>query len=147
MARMSDEKYEYIQDVKEKRFTARSSHNKRTHIGKGGSVRFPSDSMTKKQREAMNGECKTYRLNDPMSWDDFKDMPDDLKVMYIKQLRSKFNVPDEELALAMDVGYSEFADCLREIELSPKVLNENRDWYGTDDHGRFRTWWIVSKEV
>ena len=35
----------------------------------------------------MSGECKSYRLNSPMSWDEFKAMPDDIKITYIKLLR------------------------------------------------------------
>ena len=45
----------------------------------------------------MNGECKSYRLNSPMTWEEFKSMPDDIKVTYIKMLRAKFDVPDVEL--------------------------------------------------
>lgn len=41
----------------------------------------------------MNGECKSYRLNDPMAWKEFKAMPDDIKCTYINLLRNKFNVP------------------------------------------------------
>lgn len=45
---MKDETYSYISDVKEKGITARSARNRRTHTGKGGKVRFPSDSLSKK---------------------------------------------------------------------------------------------------
>ena len=48
----------------------------------------------------MNGECKSYRLNDPMAWKEFKSMPDDLKITYINLLRKKFNVPGTSIAMA-----------------------------------------------
>jgi hypothetical protein len=143
---MSDEKFEFLSDCKEKKITAQSARNRRGMTGKGGKVRMPSDSLTKKQLNSLHGECKTYRLGSPMSWSEFSEMPDDLKKMYIKKLRTQYGVPDEELALAMDVGYSEFADCLRAIKLSPKVLGENRDWYATDDAGRFRAWWVLEEK-
>lgn len=41
----------------------------------------------------MSGECKSYRLNSPMKWKEFKAMPDDIKITYIKLLQQKFNVP------------------------------------------------------
>lgn len=41
----------------------------------------------------MSGECKSYRLNEPMAWKEFKAMPDDIKVTYIKLLQQKFGVP------------------------------------------------------
>lgn len=95
---MTDEKYIYTQDVRDKKITARSARSKRTHNGKGGAVKFPSDYMTKKELNAMNGEVKSYRLNEPMKWHEFKTMPDDIKVSYIKLLRAKYDVPDSYLA-------------------------------------------------
>lgn len=52
----------------------------------------------------MNGECKSFRMNDPMSWDEFKSMPDDLKVTYIKLLRQKFRVPDCKIGEMLGVN-------------------------------------------
>lgn len=46
----------------------------------------------------MNGEITTYRINSPMTWQEFKAMPDDLKRLYINWLREKFNAPDSEIA-------------------------------------------------
>lgn len=101
---MTDEKYTFVSDVMEKKRTARGSHNKRTHCGKGGRVRLPSDNLTRKELNAMNGEVKSYRLNDPMTWAEFKTMPDDLKITYIKLLREKFGVSDSKIAEMMGIG-------------------------------------------
>ncbi len=95
---MKDEEYLYISDVIDKKITARSARHTRTHCGKGGRVRFPSDNLSKKELNAMNGETKSYRMNDPVSWKEFKLWPDDIKVMYIKLLRKKFNVPGKNIA-------------------------------------------------
>lgn len=143
MAWMSDEKYEFIEDVKEKRFTARSARNKKGHTGKGGAMRTPADFMSKKELKELNGECKTYKLGAPMSWDMFSELPDDLKAMYIKSLRRKFNVPDDEIAIGMGVDIFEFIECLKSIKLKPFAAS---DWYDTDDHERFLTWWMISEE-
>jgi hypothetical protein len=94
---MEDELFLYIQDQKEKKSTARSARYRRTHTGKGGRCKLPSDRLTKKEWEQMNGEVKTYKMNSPMKWDEFKEMPDDLKVMYIKAIRAKWNPPDTYL--------------------------------------------------
>lgn len=98
MPRLSDEQYFLMEDTKEKSITARSARYTRTHNGKGGAVKFPSDNLTKKELAAMSGECKSYRLNSPMKWDEFKSMPDDLRVIYIKALREKYNVSDKDIA-------------------------------------------------
>ena len=115
MAWMSDEKYTYIQDCKKKKSVAASAFKARTHCGKGGRVKLPSDYLSKKELKAMNGECKSYRLNAPMPWAEFKSMPDDLKVCYIKGLREKFNVPVRALAEMFNVSapvVSAYLKCL-----------------------------------
>lgn len=144
MARFSDEAWDYIQDSKEKKNVAASARNRRGHTGSRGGMKTASDYMTQKQLRALDGEVKTYRMGSPMNWEEFCTMPDDLKKMYIKNLRKKFNVPDEVLAMAMGVELDVFTEDLKSIKLSPRV--EDRDWYDTDDHGRFQTWWIISEE-
>lgn len=104
MSKMSYEQRMFMDDCREKKQTARSARHKRTHCGKGGNITFPSDHMTKKEKKAMNGECKTYRMNEPMTWNEFKALPDDLKVKYIKTLREKFNVPDKAIAEMFGIG-------------------------------------------
>ena len=104
MAWYSDEQWDYMQDCKDKSITARSARSTRSHCGKGGRVKLPSDFMTKKELKSMNGECKSYRLNSPMSWEEFKSMPDDLKVVYIRALREKYNTPDKYIAEMFGVG-------------------------------------------
>ena len=142
MARFSDEAYDYYEDCKEKKFTARSARNRRGHTGSRGGMKTAADYMTKKELRALDGEVKTYRMGSPMGWIEFQTLPDDLKKMYIKNLRKKFNVPDEVLALAMGVELADFAKCLKSIKLSPRDSN-NREWYDTDDNGRFHTWWVI----
>ena len=51
----------------------------------------------------MNGECKSYRLNEPMKWQEFKSLPDDIKITYIKLIRQKFNPPVTQIAKMMGV--------------------------------------------
>lgn len=146
MPRFSDEAWEYIQDCKEKKTIGGNARHKKVHSGKRGGMKTASDYMTKKQLRAMDSEVKTYRLGSPMNWEEFSAMPDDLKKMYIKKLRDKFNVPDEELAVAMGVELWKFVSCLKSISLTPNHFGtDDRNWYGTDDAGRFQTWWIISE--
>lgn len=93
---MNDEKYVFLQDVAEKKKIGRSAFNRKPH-GKGGGVRLPPDNLTKKEREKMNGEVQSYRLNDPLKWQEYKKLPDDLKKIYIQQLRSRFDINDKHL--------------------------------------------------
>lgn len=94
---MTDEKFLFFQDSREKSLVARSSHNRRTHNGKGG-CHLPSDFMTNKELKAMNGEIETYRTNTPLLWKEFKSMPEDLQRQYIRDLQLKYG------ATASDIG-------------------------------------------
>ena len=67
MALLPDEQYVMISDSIEKKKIARSSHNRKTHCGKSGRVKFPSDYLSKKELKAMNSDVKSYNLNRPMT--------------------------------------------------------------------------------
>lgn len=112
---MTDEKFTFIEDLREKKKTATGAYHKRTHCGKGGAIRFPSDYMTKKEREAMNGEVKSYKLNDPMGWAEFKAMPDDIKIAYIKALRQRYNVSDTKIAEMFGTCQVNFSSLCRRL--------------------------------
>ena len=114
---MTDEKFVFVSDVRDKKRTATGAHHKRTHAGKGGAVKFPSDFMTKKERDAMNGEEKSYRLNDPMSWAKFCTMPDDIKVMYIKAIREKFGASDSKIFKMLGITQSHGSRKFKELGL------------------------------
>lgn len=98
---MTDEKYLFVSDSKDKKRVARGAYNKKSH---GGRVKMPSDYLTRKEREAMSGECKSYRLNEPMSWDEFRNMPDDIQKSYVLALREKFKVSDSKIFDMMGVN-------------------------------------------
>lgn len=132
---MTDEKYSYIQDVKDKKITARSARNKRTHNGKGGSVKLPSDYMTKKEIKAMSGEVKSYRLNEPMNWKEFKAMPDDIKVSYINLLRQKWNAPDSHISKMMGTNVCSFSQEMHRLGI-PSTRHSSEKW----DKGGFYAW-------
>ena len=101
---MKDEEYVFFSDVSEKAITRRSARNKRTHCGKGGKVRMPSDYLTKKELAKMSGECISYQLNEPMTWAEFNAMPDDLKISYINLIRLKWSAPISRIGEMMGVA-------------------------------------------
>jgi hypothetical protein len=123
---MTDEKYLYNQDLREKKSTARSARNKRTHTGKSGRVRFPSDNLTKKELQAMNGKLERYRLNEPMSWKEFKAMPDDIKISYIKALQGKFNVTATALGDMFGVDRITVGKMLNELKIEHRTQGNNK---------------------
>ncbi len=133
---MTDEKYVFVQDTREKKSVARSARSKRTHCGKGGRVKLPSDYLSKRELNAMSGECKSYRLNEPMNWVEFKSMPDDIKITYIKLIREKFDASDS--ALAEMFGVSGWTVCqeMKRLDLARGKYSNNRKW----DKDAFIAW-------
>ena len=115
---MTDEKYAFITDVAEKKRIARGAFNKRTHNGKGGKVRFPSDYLSNKERNEMNGEVREYRMNSPITYAEFKKYPDDLKKKYIQRLRDMFDVSDTDIAAMMGVKAKTLNAALVKIDAS-----------------------------
>ena len=133
---MTDEKYVFVSDVIDKKQTARSARSRRTHTGKGGRAKLPSDYMTKKELEAMNGECKTYRLNSPMKWFEFKAMPDDIKISYIKLIREKYGATDSAIADMLGIHKVTFCNERKRIGMEATCKGGNP---GYDKEG-FRAW-------
>lgn len=143
MALMPDEQYVMISDSIEKKKIAHSSHNRKTHCGKGGRVKFPSDYLSKKELKAMNGDVKSYNLNKPMTWEEFRSMPQDLQIMYIKKLRNEFGVPDSVLGKAMGVCKSSFSKAMRDLNLSlgKSAGATGRQWFGSEKSSKFSEYW------
>ena len=143
MALMPDEQYVMISDSIEKKKIAHSSHNRKTHCGKGGRVKFPSDYLSKKELKAMNGDVKSYSLNKPMTWEEFRRMPQDLQIMYIKKLRNEFGVPDIVLSKAMGVCKSSFSKAMRDLNLSlgKSAGATGKKWLNSEKSSKFYEYW------
>lgn len=134
---MTDEKYTFVQDVREKKVTGYSASKRRTHGGKRGRVRLPSDNLTKKELLRMSGECKSYRLNEPMKWKEFKAMPDDLKITYIKLIREKYNADSKSIAEMMGVCYATATNEFRRLGIGE---GKTRGHYTKWDKEGFLAW-------
>ncbi len=129
MSRKSYEQYLFEQDSREKKNVARDARHTRTHCGKGGAVKFPSDYLTAKERKAMNGKVETYRMNSPISWSEFKSWPDEHKITYIKLLRQKYNAPDSYIAEMMGVSSSTLTKYFTKLGITAgKEAGGHRKW-------------------
>mgnify|MGYP003304809868 CR=1 FL=1 len=143
MAWYSDEQYAMIQDCRDKKHTAASAFKQRTHCGKGGGVKLPSDYRTAKEIRAMNGECVSYRMGDPITWDEFKTWPEEHQKTYILNVREKFKVPGTALAKAMGTEEHRLRQYIKCLGLSQgkEAGGAGKWWHDTDDATRFWAWW------
>ena len=115
MSEITDMFYDECADRKR---TARGAFNKRTHNGKRGGVKFPSDYLSKKEKNKMNGAIKVYKMNEPITYAEFKKYPDDLKKQYLNNLREKFDVSDTAIAEMMGVNKKTLNGLLKIIDAS-----------------------------
>lgn len=83
-------------DAMQKKRIANGARHKRNG-SKSRMCSLPSDNLTLAQQKKLNGECKSWNLNEPMDWETFKAMPHDLQVQYVKGLNSRFNVGYNQL--------------------------------------------------
>jgi hypothetical protein len=91
--------------------------------------------MTKKEIKAMSGEVKSYRLNEPMNWKEFKAMPDDIKVSYINLLRQKWNAPDSHISKMMGTNVCSFSQEMHRLGI-PSTRHSSEKW----DKDGFYAW-------
>lgn len=87
---MHDFDYDAMQ---KKRIARGASHMK--HNRKGCSL--PSDYLTAAQKRRLNGPVSTYKLDEPMNWESFKAMPEDLQKKYILNLQETYQANNNML--------------------------------------------------
>ena len=89
---MNDFDYDVLQ---KKRIAAGARHMKRG--GRSKRCSLPSDHLTPTQLKRRNGPVSTYKLDEPMRWDDFKAMPVDLQKQYLTNLVETYGATNEML--------------------------------------------------
>lgn len=99
---MTDEKFVFVTDVKDKKRVARGANAKVR--GTGRRVNFPSDYLTEREKKSMNSEVKSFDLKQPMKWAEFCSMPDDLRREYILRLQKLYGAGDVAMAEMMGVS-------------------------------------------
>lgn len=100
---MTDERYVYIQDIREKKAIGRGAFAKKCG-SKTGYVGLPSDHLTEAQKRRRNGPVQTYNINRIIrDWTTFKALPDDLKKEYMRGCRNNYGAKVAHVAEAMGV--------------------------------------------
>lgn len=112
---MNDFDYE----VKQKKDIARSAAH-RVCGSKSSKCDLPSDRLTEAQKRALSGPVESYNLSGPMSWAEFKRMPEDLRKQYLTKLKNDFHASDAMLGRMF--GVSEVTVNLHRNKLGVKSL-------------------------
>lgn len=110
---MTDEEYLFRQTSSERKKIGYGDRHKKR--GGGRYVRLPSDHLSKKEKEKMNGEVHNFNLGAPTRWHEFITWPKDLQVEYIQRLEEAYHAKNEDIAGMLDVsisGYRKYKNSL-----------------------------------
>lgn len=88
---MTDLQYVYKQDIREKKSIGRGAFHKKCG-SKSKKCTLPSDYLTRKEKMAMSGECKTYDMRKFYTYEEFKQFPDDIRLQYLNSLINRYDV-------------------------------------------------------
>ena len=125
------------EDIKEKKQAGSGYHCK-----KNGSKRkkcsLPSDYLSKKEIEKMNGVCKVYNINKPMTYKEFCAMPVDIQIMYLEKLRDKYGASQLDIANMMGCKYTTLSEHRRTIlDGKPAFISYQNSRLDIDAWNRF----------
>ena len=124
---MEDAEFLFHQTAKERKRNGYGDYHKKR--GGGKVVRMPSDCMTRKEKRALNGEVKTYKMDKPITLEELNSYPDDMKAAYIFGLEKKYKVGSKELAKMFGVGIQAFRSWRRKWGCTAEVgTHTTPDW-------------------
>ena len=125
-------------DVMQKKRLARGARAKKN----GSRTRYvglPSDHLTRKEREELNGPVKTYTLNEPVSYAELKSWPEDIQKEYLMRLQAHFNASQKDIAEMLGCGTSTAYRVLGRYGLTVGQLGK-KHLMGEDDRRRWESW-------
>lgn len=96
---------QYFEDLRERKQIARGGRYKKCG-SKSKRCCLPSDHLTTKEWTKMNGPVVSVNLNQPISWDDFRSLPNHLKEEYLTALHNQFGVTKAVLSEVFGVSVS-----------------------------------------
>lgn len=101
---MDDAVYEFITDSRQKKNIGISAKKKKGSVMGPRGCRLPSDSLTRKEIEKMNGEVKKYDMNGPVKYNEFKTWPEDIQREYLRNLVGKYSVAKFRVAEMLGIS-------------------------------------------
>ena len=116
---MHDFDYDAMQ---KKRIARGASHMKRD--SKSKKCTLPSDYLTAAQKRRLNGPVSTYKLDEPMSWESFKAMPEDLQKKYILNLQETYQANNDMLGKMF--GVTGVSVCRMRNALGIKAMGQSK---------------------
>lgn len=139
---MTDEEYikrQFESDVRAKKRIARGEKNRHKAIR---GCKTPSDYLTKKQRERLNGVVMSYSMGKPITWEEFRAMPEDIQKVYVLGIRERFpKVPNKELADMFGKSYSQTTRYINSLGIDSRGFGgRGASFYDTEVYDSWIKW-------
>lgn len=126
---MTDAEFIFHSDCAEKK---KIGHSAYSHAKSRGGVKMPSDFMTRKERNAMNGEVKTYDFSKPMKWKQFKAMSGELRREYLEYLDNNFHPSRRQIAVMFGVSEASVYAVINELHMKSekkRYVKGGPEWF------------------
>ena len=102
--------------------------------GRGAGVRMPSDSMSRKERDAMNGNCMTYRTGVPVAYEEFSAWPEDVQKEYLKKIYWTFGGTKRSIGNMLGVSDITVVRIMERLGVPRRNAGEH------PQNGQFKAW-------
>lgn len=86
----------FVEDIRERKQYAKAARGV-VNGSRSKKCTLPSDYLTAGQKKKLNGEVKTYKMNIPMTYKEFKELPEVYQERYLAGLIDKYNVGLKQL--------------------------------------------------
>lgn len=115
---MTDEKYTFIQTVKERKALVPSATKK----PRKNYCSLPSDYMTKKEKMSMNGEVIAMKFNHRYTWEQLKVFDSDLQKEYFTHIFTLYKVTEKQVSQMLEIHPTYSYRIFRNLGITPKKL-------------------------
>ena len=139
---MNDIEFELNKENREKKNIGRNSkYMNRT--GKGP-IRFPSDYLSNKEKKKLNGPVISYDMGRPMTYANFRSMPQDLQKNYLDGIIEKFKPTIKNLSELFGISESTMYSRIKMLGVTPAGTKGVRN---TDFNEKAWDEWIADGKI
>lgn len=112
---MTDEKFVFHEDVRERaKMKTGAMHKKGAK--RVTNCKFPSDYLTKKEKEKMNGPVIRIKMNEPYyDWREFRKLPESLQIEYLQGLVNNYGARCKDLSEMFNMSYIHFNKTVKSL--------------------------------
>lgn len=105
-------KWEFEKDCRDKK---NIGHSAAKRVGQRKGCKLPSDYMTTKEKNELNGEVISMNMNKPMTYSEFKELSKDLQLEYLQNLIDNHGGAIAKIASMFEVDRSTFQKHIKRV--------------------------------